>query len=677
MRRLSSDLEGRRLTVRQRIAHIDIETFSDVDLGKCGVYRYAESDCFQILLVAYAFDDGPIQIADLASGDPFPQELLDAFFDPDTICMAHNAQFERVCFSSYLKQQYPGTYLQEGEFLNPDSWYCTMVQAAELGLPFSLDGVATVLKTGEQKDKRGKDLIRYFCVPCRPTKANGGRTRNLPEHDPQKWAEFKAYCMQDVVTERDIHRRMQHFPLSETELAFYHMDQRINDRGWKIDLPFVRQAIACDMLYSEQMTARAYELTGLENPNSVSQLKSWLEERGIRLDSLSKKAVAQAVKELDSGGCDAEVLEMLKLRQKLAKSSVKKYEACERAVCKDGRARGLFLFYGANHTGRFTSRLIQVQNLPQNHLEPLEIARNLVKTGRFDALEYFFGNTPQVLSELIRTAFVPKEGCRFIVADFSAIEARGLSWLAGEEWRMEVFRTHGKIYEATAANMFHIPMETITKTSPERQKGKQAELGCGYGGSVGALISMGALENGLKESELQDIIDAWRQANPKIVQLWYDIDRAAHRAIRTGQPQTVGKICIAYQGGMMLIRLPSGRKLVYIRPRLEPNRFGHMSITYEGIGVGNKWERLETYGAKLVENITQGMCRDILVEAMRRVEQAGFDIVAHVHDEMIVEVPNGVSSVEEICGIMSIPPEWCEDLPLRADGYECRFYRKD
>lgn len=677
MRRLSSGLEGRKLAVRQRIVHIDIETFSDVNLGKCGVYRYAESDCFQILLVAYAFDDGPIQIADLASGDPFPQELLDAFFDPGTTCMAHNAQFERVCFSNYLKRQYPGMYLREDEFLNPDSWYCTMVQAAELGLPFSLDGVATVLKTGEQKDKQGKDLIRYFCVPCRPTKANGGRSRNLPEHDPQKWAEFKAYCMQDVATERDIHRRMQHFPLSEAELAFYHMDQRINDRGWKIDLPFVRQAIACDMLYSEQMTARAYELTGLENPNSVSQLKGWLEARGIQLDSLSKKAVAQAVKELDSGGCDAEVLEMLKLRQKLAKSSVKKYEACERAVCKDGRARGLFLFYGANHTGRFTSRLIQVQNLPQNHLEPLEIARNLVKTGRFDALEYFFGNTPQVLSELIRTAFVPKKGGRFIVADFSAIEARGLSWLAGEEWRMEVFRTHGKIYEATAANMFHIPIESITKTSPERQKGKQAELGCGYGGSVGALISMGALENGLKESELQDIIDAWRQANPKIVQLWYDIDRAAHRAIRTGQPQTVGKICIAYQGGMMLIRLPSGRRLVYIRPRLEPNRFGHMSITYEGIGVGNKWERLETYGAKLVENITQGMCRDILVEAMRRVEQAGFDIVAHVHDEMIVEVPNGVSSVEEICGIMSIPPEWCEDLPLRADGYECRFYRKD
>lgn len=663
--------------MRQRIAHIDIETFSDVNLGKCGVYRYAESDCFQILLIAYAFDDGPVRIADLASGEPFPQELLDAFFDSGTTCMAHNAQFERVCFSSYLKRQYPGTYLQEGEFLNPDGWYCTMVQAAELGLPFSLDGVATVLKTGEQKDKRGKDLIRYFCVPCRPTKANGGRTRNLPEHDPQKWAEFKAYCVQDVATERDIHRRMQHFPLSEAELAFYHMDQRINNRGWKIDLPFARQAIACDMLYSEQMTARAYELTGLENPNSVSQLKGWLEARGIRLDSLSKKAVAQAVKELDSGGCDAEVLEMLKLRQKLAKSSVKKYEACERAVCKDGRARGLFLFYGANHTGRFTSRLIQVQNLPQNHLEPLEIARNLVKTGQFGALEYFFGNTPQVLSELIRTAFVPKEGCRFIVADFSAIEARGLSWLAGEEWRMEVFRTHGKIYEATAANMFHIPMESINKTSPERQKGKQAELGCGYGGSVGALISMGALENGLKESELQDIIDAWRQANPKIVQLWYDIDRAAHKAIRTGQPQTVGKICIAYQGGMMLIRLPSGRRLVYIRPRLEPNRFGHMSITYEGIGVGNKWERLETYGAKLVENITQGMCRDILVEAMRRVEQAGFDIVAHVHDEMIVEVPNGVSSVEEICGIMSAPPEWCADLPLRADGYECRFYRKD
>lgn len=663
--------------MRQRIVHIDIETFSDVNLAKCGVYRYAESDSFQILLVAYAFDDGPVRIADLASGEPFPQELLDAFFDSGTTCMAHNAQFERVCFSSYLKQQYPGTYLQEGEFLNPDGWYCTMVQAAELGLPFSLDGVATVLKTGEQKDKRGKDLIRYFCVPCKPTKSNGGRTRNLPEHDPQKWVEFKAYCMQDVATERDIHRRMQHFPLSETELAFYHMDQRINDRGWKIDLPFVRQAIACDMLHSEQMIARAYELTGLENPNSVSQLKGWLEARGIQLDSLSKKAVAQAVKELESGGCDAEVLEMLKLRQKLAKSSVKKYEACERAVCKDGRARGLFLFYGANHTGQFTSRLIQVQNLPQNHLEPLEIARNLVKTGQFGALEYFFGNTPQVLSELIRTAFVPKEGCRFIVADFSAIEARGLSWLAGEEWRMEVFRTHGKIYEATAANMFHIPMESITKTSPERQKGKQAELGCGYGGSVGALISMGALENGLKESELQDIIDAWRQANPKIVQLWYDIDRAAHKAIRTGQPQTVGKICIAYQGGMMLIRLPSGRRLVYIRPRLEPNRFGHMSITYEGIGIGNKWERLETYGAKLVENITQGMCRDILVEAMRRVEQAGFDIVAHVHDEMILEIPNGVSSVEEICGIMSIPPEWCADLPLRADGYECRFYRKD
>lgn len=661
---------------KKHIMHVDIETFSDVEIGKAGVYRYSESPLFEILLIAYALDDNEIQIADLAQGDEFPEELFQAIFDEDTECVAHNAQFERVCFSNYLKKNYPGIFLADDEFLKPDNWVCTMVQAAENGLPLSLDGVAQVLKTGEQKDKRGKDLIRYFCVPCKPTASNGGRERNMPQDAPDKWQEFKEYCLQDVATERAIYNKLIKRKLRGFERELYCFDQRVNDRGWLVDIPFVEQCIICDRLHSEEMIKRAYELTGLENPNSVSQLKGWLEERGLEIDSLSKKAVKQAVEDLDKGGCDEEALEMLRLRQKMAKSSVKKYEACERAVCADNRARGLFMFYGANHTGRWSGRNIMVHNLPQNHLEPLKRARELVRTGQFAKVEEEFGNTPNVLSELVRTAFIPKEGCRFIVADFSAVEARGLSWLAGEEWRLDVFRTHGKIYEATASNMFNVPIEEITKTSPLRQKGKQAELGCGYGGSVGALISMGALENGLEKSELQGIIDAWRKANPKIVQLWYDVDRAVMKTMKTGKPETVGHLLFSKEKGVLYARLPSGRLIAYYAPHLTVNHFGRQAFGYYGVGTGNKWQGLESYGAKIVENCCQGMCRDILAEAMLRVEKAGFNIVGHVHDEMIVEVPKGIGSVQEICDIMSVSPDWCSDLPLSADGYECEFYKK-
>jgi DNA polymerase len=646
---------------------IDIETFSDIDLGKCGVYRYTDSPNFDILLFAYSIDEGPVELVDLASGEEIPTEIVEAILSSDIIKTAFNANFERVALMRYLSRK-----LGKEVYLNPSSWRCSEVQAAMLGLPLHLEGVAKVLRLGVQKMAEGKPLIRYFCIPCKPTAANGGRTRNMPSDAPDKWELFKQYNIRDVEVELEIRKKIKDYPIPESERALYELDQRINDRGFKADMDFVMQAISCDKQFTVAATERAYELTGLENPNSVSQLKDWLSDRGVEVESLSKKNVKELVSETEG-----EVEEALKLRLLMAKTSVRKYEAIERAVCSDGRVHGLFQFYGANRTGRFAGRLVQVQNLPQNHLVDLKLARDLVKEGRFDDLQMLFGNTPGVLSELIRTAFIPKEGHRFIVADFSAIEARVLSWLAGEKWRLEVFQSHGKIYEASASQMFHVPIEEITKGSPLRQKGKISELACGYGGGVGALKSMGALEMGVEEHELQGLIDNWRRANPHIVNFWWEVDKMAIKAVKERTRTRTHGIIFTYKSGMLFVRLPSGRDLVYVKPKLMLNKFGREGLTYEGIGTTKKWERIETYGPKIVENIVQAASRDLLAEAMLRLDKAGFAIVAHVHDEVICEVPMGESSVEEVCSIMSESPKWSEGLPLDADGYECDFYQKD
>ena len=646
---------------------IDIESFSDIDLGKCGVYRYTDSPNFDILLFAYSMDEGPVELVDLASGEEIPEEIIDAILSSDIIKTAFNANFERVALMRYLSR-----ILGRAVYLNPSSWRCSEVQAAMLGLPLHLEGVARVLRLDVQKMAEGKPLIRYFCIPCKPTAANGGRSRNLPIHAPDKWDLFKEYNIRDVEVELAIREKIKDFPIPETEQALYELDQRINDRGFKADMDFVMQAISCDRQFTVAATEKAYELTGLENPNSVSQLKDWLSERGVEVESLSKKNVQELVSETEG-----EVEEALKLRLLMAKTSVKKYEAIERAVCSDGRVHGLFQFYGANRTGRFAGRLVQVQNLPQNHLKDLKLARDLVKEGRFDDLEMLFGNTPGVLSELIRTAFIPKENHRFIVADFSAIEARVLSWLAGEKWRIEVFKSHGKIYEASASQMFHVPIDEITKGSPLRQKGKISELACGYGGGVGALKSMGALEMGVEEHELQGLIDNWRRANPHIVNFWWEVDKMAIKAVKERTRTRTHGILFTYKSGMLFITLPSGRDLVYVKPKLMLNKFGREGLTYEGIGTTKKWERIETYGPKIVENIVQAASRDLLAEAMLRLDKAGFSIVAHVHDEVICEVEKGKSSVEEVCKIMSVNPKWAKGLPLDADGFECDFYQKD
>ena len=643
-----------------QILEMDIESFSDVDLIKCGVYAYADSPAFEILLFAYSFDGGETQIIDLAQGEKLPAEVEDAIFDVSVTKTAYNANFERTCLSKYF-----------GRYIPPESWHCSAVQAAMLALPRSLEDVGRVLGLDEQKMKEGKELIRYFCVPCKPTKANGGRMRNLPCHAPEKWELFKTYCKRDVDVEKSIRRKLHNFPIPESEMELYRLDQRINDRGVLVDMGLVEQAIACERLHKEVVTKRAYELTGLENPNSVAQLKGWLGDMGMEAESLSKKAVAEMIAETDG-----EVEELLKLRLLMAKTSVKKYEAMERSVCSDGRVHGLLQFYGANRTGRFAGRLVQIQNLPQNHIPDLELARDLVKQGRFEDIELLYDSTPNVLSELIRTAFIPKPGCRFVVADFSAIEARVLAWLSAEQWRLDVFTSHGKIYEASASSMFHVPMEEITKTSPLRQKGKLAELGLGFGGAAGALISMGALDMGLTEDELTPLVAAWRKANPHITQFWWDVDAAAIKAVREKQKTKVGKIIFEYKSGILFITLPSGRKLSYVKPRMAVNRFGRDGLTYEGISENKKWSRIETYGPKLVENIVQGTARDLLAEAMLRVEEKGYPIVMHCHDEIIAEVPEGSGSVDEMCEIMAVQPEWAEGLPLRADGYSCSFYQK-
>ncbi len=649
----------------RRVLSIDLETYSDVDLPNCGVYRYVEED-FHILLFAYAFDDDETKCVDMACGEQLPAEVVDALQDDSIIKSAWNTQFERTCLSKYLGTQ-----------ISPDSWQCTMVWAASLSLPLKLATAAQALKTAQQKDAVGERLIRYFSLPCKPTKANGGRTRNLPEHAPEDWKLFKSYCIQDVETERDIRRRLEKFPLLPQEWDFYHMDQRINDRGILIDKELVQQAIICNMAMSEEMTKRAYALTGLENPNSVSQLKGWLEERGIEVDSLGKKDVASLISDLDKHSIDSDALDMMKLRLQMAKSSVKKYQAAERYICQDGRAHGLFQFSGAQRTQRWAGRGIQLQNLPQNHIATLDEARELVKMGCFDMIEALYGNTPDILSQLIRTMLIPKDGCEFIVADFSAIEARVLAWLAGEQWRLDAFQRGEDIYCASASQMFGVPVVKHGINGELRQKSKVAELACGYGGGAGALISMGALDMGLKEDELPDIISSWRDANPEIVKFWYAVEKAAIETVKDHTDRTVGRIGFQFSANTLWIVLPSGRRLAYIKPKLQPNRFGRMALTFEGLGANNKWTRGETYSGKLTENITQATARDLLAEAMRRMELAGLGIVGHVHDEVILEVPKGKYTVDDLCNIMNQNPVWADGLPLASAGYCGPYYLKD
>ena len=640
----------------------DLETYSSVDLAKCGVYRYCESEDFEILLAAYSIDGGAVQVTDLACGEKLPQEILDALEDETVEKWSYNSQFERICLSRLLG--YPA-----GDYLAPESWRCSMVWASTLGLPRSLESVGVVLGLEKQKLTEGKDLIRYFCVPCRPTKANGGRMRNLPEHDPEKWERFKAYNLRDVETEMQIQKRLSNFPVPDAIWEEYHLDQEINDRGIGVDMELVRQAIAMDARSRERLTAAMRELTELENPNSVQQMKQWLADHGLETDTLGKKAVAELLKT-----APGPLREVLSLRQQLAKSSVKKYTAMENAVCADSRAHGMFQFYGANRTGRFSGRLIQLQNLYKNTMPDLAQARALVRSGNYEALSLLYEDIPDTLSQLIRTAFVPQDGRKLIVADFSAIEARVLAWFAGEKWVLEVFEKGGDIYCETAARMFHCRVEKHGENAELRQKGKQATLSCGYGGSVGALKAMGALEAGMTEEELQPLVDSWREANPNIVRFWWDVDRAVKDCIRQRVPTETHGLHFDYRSAMLFITLPSGRRLAYVKPRIGENQFGGESVTYMGVSGTKKWERLESYGPKFVENIVQGTARDILCYAMQTLKNCS--IVAHVHDEIIIEADRRMS-VEAVCEQMGRTPPWAKGLKLRADGYECEFYQKD
>ena len=640
----------------------DLETYSSVDLTKCGVYRYCESEDFEILLAAYSIDGGAVQVVDLACGEKLPEEILDALEDETVEKWSYNSQFERICLSRLLG--YPA-----GDYLAPASWRCSMVWASTLGLPRSLESVGAVLGLEKQKLTEGKDLIRYFCVPCRPTKANGGRTRNLPEHDPEKWERFKAYNLRDVETEMQIQERLSRFPVPDFIWEEYQLDQEINDRGIGVDMELVRQAIAMDARSREWLTASMQELTELENPNSVQQMKQWLADHGLETDTLGKTAVAELVKTAPEP-----LREVLSLRQQLAKNSVKKYTAMENAVCADSRAHGMFVFYGANRTGRFSGRLIQLQNLYKNTMPDLAQARALVRSGNYEALSMLYEDIPDTLSQLIRTAFVPQDGRKLIVADFSAIEARVLAWLAGERWVSEVFEKGRDIYCETAARMFHCRVEKHGENAELRQKGKQATLSCGYGGSVGALKAMGALEAGMTEEELQPLVDSWREANPNIVRFWWDVDRAVKDCIRQRVPTETHGLHFDYRSAMLFITLPSGRRLAYVKPRIGENQFGGESVTYMGVGGTKKWERLESYGPKFVENIVQGTARDILCYAMRTLRNCA--IVAHVHDEVIIEADRRMSVVA-VCEQMGRTPPWAKGLKLRADGYECEFYQKD
>ena len=637
---------------------IDIETYSSVNLQKAGVYKYAESPDFDILLFGYSVDGGRVQVTDLACGDKIPAEIVAALYDDSVTKWAFNAQFERVCLSNYLDT-----------WLSPDSWHCTMVWSATLGLPLSLEGVGAVLGLEKQKLAEGKNLIKYFCVPCAPTKTNGGRTRNLPLHDMEKWEQFKAYNLRDVETEMSIQKKLSRFPVPDFIWDEYHLDQEINDRGIGLDMTLVEQAIAIDSISRKNLTQQIQNLTDIENPNSVAQMKGWLSDKGLEMDTLGKKAVAETLKTAPKHLAD-----VLSLRQQLAKSSVKKYTAMQTAVCKDCRARGMFQYYGANRTGRFAGRIIQLQNLPQNHMSDLADARELVRSGNYDALELLYDDIPDTLSQLIRTAFVPQNGRKFIVADFSAIEARVLAWLAGEKWRMKVFADGKDIYCSSASQMFGVPVEKHGVNGHLRQKGKIAELALGYGGSVGALKNMGALEMGLTEEELQPLVNAWRNANPMITSLWWDIDRAVKTTVREHISTEVAGLKFTYESGFLFMRLPSGRRLAYVKPRMGINKFGSESVTYEGVGSTKKWERLESYGPKFCENAIQAIARDILMYSMQTL--CNCSIVAHVHDELIIEADRRMS-LSAVCEQMGRTPPWAQGLLLRADGYECDFYKKD
>ena len=655
---------------------LDLETFSDVDLQKCGVYKYAQSPNFEILLFGVSVDGGEVVVYDLAQGDTVPIDIVKALTDDTVTKWAFNAAFERICLSVWLQRNYPAYFrsysINEdtvGDYLDPSAWKCSMIWAAYMGLPLSLAGAGMVLGLEEQKLKEGKDLIRYFCVPCKPTKVNGGRTRNLPEHDIEKWNTFVFYNKRDVEVEMSIQDKLKKFPVPDFVWDEYHFDQEINDRGIALDMAVVENAIAFDAKSKTELAEKMQKLTDLDNPNSVVQMKQWLLDNGLEMDSLGKKEVAQAVKTAPK-----ELAEVLLLRQQLSKSSVKKYQAMQNAVCEDGRARGMFQFYGANRSGRWAGRMIQLQNLPQNHMLDLEQARGLVESGNYAAVELLYDDIPDTLSQLIRTAFVPRPGMKFVVADFSAIEARVLSHLAKENWRTEVFANNGDIYCASASAMFGVPVEKHGVNGNLRQKGKIAELALGYGGSVGALKAMGALEMGLDEEELQPLVDSWRAANPNIVKFWWEVDRCVKETVKKRVPTETHGIRFIYQSGILFIKLPSGRQLSYVKPRMGENRFGGEAVTYEGVGGTKKWERIESYGPKFVENIVQAISRDILAHSMRTLSHCF--ICGHVHDELIIECSMGVS-LDAICEQMGKTPAWIPGLLLRADGYECSFYKKD
>ena len=661
-----------------RTLSIDIETYSDVPLQKSGVYRYCESPNFEILLFGYSADSGPVQVVDLACGEKIPSDVLDALTDDAVTKWAFNASFERVCLSRYLRDlgvsldpfhdRHPLS-TEMVQFLNPESWHCSMVWAATMGLPLSLEGVGAVLGLEKQKLTEGKDLIKFFCQPCAPTKTNGQRTRNRPFHAPDKWEAFKRYNFRDVETEMGIQQKLAKFPVPDQVWEEYHIDQEINDRGVRLDMELVHAAIEMDTRSRRELTTAMKRITALENPNSVQQMKQWLSDNGMETESLDKKAVAELLKDAPE-----ELREVLSLRQQLAKSSVRKYQAMENTVCSDNRARGMFQFFGAARTGRFSGRNIQLQNLPQNHLPDLAEARALVRAGDFDAVELLYEDVPDTLSQLIRTAFIPKDGTQFLVADFSAIEARVIAWYAGETWRQKVFEKGGDIYCASASQMFKVPVEKHGINGHLRQKGKIAELALGYGGSVGALKAMGAIEMGLTEDELPPLVDAWRQSNPNIVKFWWDVDRAVMEAVRYKHTTSSYGLTFSCRSGMLFITLPSGRNLAYVKPKVGTNKFGGECITYEGVGATKKWERLDSYGPKFVENIVQATSRDILCYTMRTLRYC--DIVMHIHDELVIEADPSMS-LDAVCEQMGQTPPWAKGLLLRADGYVTPFYKKD
>lgn len=654
---------------------IDLETYSSADLPKCGVYKYVESPDFDILLFGYSVNEEPVRVVDVACGEKIPESILKMLTDDSIEKWAYNAQFERICLSAWLRKHHPEHFCSYsipedsvGNYLDPSAWKCSRIWGAYMGLPLSLKGVGAVLKLDEQKMSEGEDLIKYFCKPCRPTIKNGGRTRNLPQHDPEKWELFKKYNRRDVEVELGIKAKLSKFPVPDFVWDEYHLDQEINDRGILVDMTLVENAIAIDAKTKDYLRSQMQEKTGLDNPNSVSQMKGWLSDQGIETESLDKKAVKELLSDSDD-----DITDVLTCRQQLAKSSVSKYTAMKKAVCADGRARGMFAFYGANRTGRWAGRIIQLQNLPQNHMDDLAEARALVRDGDFDALETLYDNIPNVLSELIRTAFIPKPGYKYVVADFSAIEARVLSFLAGEQWRIDVFKNGKDIYCESASQMFKVPVVKNGINGHLRQKGKIAELALGYGGSVGALKAMGALEMGLQEDELQPLVTAWRDSNPNIIKFWWAVDTAVKKAVTYHSTEKTHGFTFTYKSGMLFIDLPSGRQLCYVKPKMGQNQFGGDAVTYEGINTG-KWMRLESYGPKFVENIVQAVSRDILAYAMKTLRHCF--IVGSVHDELIIECGPGVD-MNEVCKQMGRTPPWIEGLQLRADGYECQFYKKE